>query len=391
MLKNLDFSEITIAQLQAGYLAGSWTAAEVVAWYLDRIERLDRAGPALNSIISINERIKEQASELDARLAAEGRLVGPLHGVPVLIKDQIDAMEMPTTCGSVLLRDNWPKRDAHVVARLRQAGALMLAKTTLGEMGAGDTHGSLFGSTRNPYDLERTAGGSSGGSGAAVSANLGTVSLGQEGYASIRRPSTWNGVVGMRPSIGLVSRGGVYDGWPSVLGSVGPMTRTVEDAAKLLDVMIGYDPVDPVTAHGYGRIRESFADGLDTDGLRSARIGVLRTPFGAGVEPDAADFKRVEAVFENGLKALAAAGAELVDPIEIPDLTALIAKRAHHPTHGADAIAEYASRLEDPPFRSKAEAMASPAYEQVSIQMKMRWAKVDDPLLTPTSWRRARF
>ncbi len=347
----------------------------MVAWYLDRIERIDRAGPALNSIISVNESIIDQAREQDARLAATGQLVGPLHGVPVLIKDQIDAMEMPTTCGSVIFRDNWPKRDATVIAKLREAGALMLAKTTLGEMGAGDTHGSLFGSTRNVYDQERTAGGSSGGSGAAVSANLGAVSLGQEGYASIRRPSTWNGVVGMRPSIGLVSRGGVYDGWPSVLGSVGPMTRTVEDAARLLDSMIGYDPIDPVTAHGYGKIKESFVDALSADGLKGVRLGVLRTPFGAGVEPDAADFKRVEAVFETGLKALAAAGAELVDPIGIPDLTALIAQRAHHPAHGAGAFAEYVSRLENPPFRSKAEAMASPAFAEVTPQMKQRWSR----------------
>lgn len=375
MLKNFDFSEITIARLQEGYLAGAWSAQDVVAWYLDRIERIDRAGPALNSIISINAEVMAQAAELDRRLAAEGRLAGPLHGVPVLIKDQIDAMEMPTTCGSVLFRDNWPKRDAFVIAKLREAGALMLAKTTLGEMGAGDTHGSLFGSTRNVYDLERTAGGSSGGSGAAVSANLGAVSLGQEGYASIRRPSTWNGLVGMRPSIGLVSRGGVYDGWPSVLGSIGPMTRTVEDAARLLDEMMGYDPIDPVTAHGYGRIKQRFSDALDAGGLKGVRLGVLRTPFGAGVDPDAADFKRVEEVFERGLESLQAAGAVLVDPIEIPDLNALIAQRAHHPMHGAEAFAEYASRLSDPPFRTKAEAMASPTFDDVSIQMKGRWAR----------------
>ncbi len=378
MLKNLDFSEFTIAQLQAGYLAGSWSAQDVIAWYLDRIARIDRAGPALNSIISVNDLIEEQARELDRRLS-EGGLVGPLHGVPVLIKDQIDAAEMPTTCGSILFRDNWPKRDATVVARLREAGALMLAKTTLGEMGAGDTHGSLFGSTRNPYDLERTAGGSSGGSGAAVSANLGAVALGQEGYASIRRPATWNGVVGMRPSLGLVSRGGVYDGWPSLLGSVGPMTRTVEDAARLLDVLVGYDPIDPATALGYGRLSGRFTDALDAEGLRGRRIGVLRTPFGAGVEPDAADFQRVGEVFERGLEALEAAGAILVDPFEIPDLVALIAKRAHHPAHAAEAFEEYASRLPEIPYRSKAEAMASEAYSGVSIQMKGRWARDNTP------------
>jgi Asp-tRNA(Asn)/Glu-tRNA(Gln) amidotransferase A subunit family amidase len=378
MLQNLDLHEVTIARLQAGYASGAWTCRDVVAWYLDRIRRLDKEGPALNAVISVNEQAEAQAAELDARFAAGG-FVGPLHGVPVLVKDQIDVAEMPTTCGSVLFKDNWPKRDATVIAKLRAAGALMLGKTTLGEMGAGDTHGSLFGSTRNVYDGERTAGGSSGGSGAAVSANLAAVSLGQEGYASIRRPSTWNGVVGMRPSIGLVSRGGVYDGWPSVLGSVGPMTRTVEDAAKLLDVMVGYDPIDPVTAHGVGRLRGGFAEALDAEGLRGVRLGVLRTPFGSGVEPDAPDFARIEAVFEKGLAALAAAGAVLVDPIEIPDLVALIAKRAHHPTHSAEAFAYYASGLPDLPFRSKAEAMASPVYEGVGVQMKQRWSRDPTP------------
>lgn len=378
MLKNLELGETTISQLHAGYLSGAWTVSDVVAWYLDRIRRMDKHGPALNAVISINELVESQAAELDARFAAGG-FVGPLHGVPILVKDQIDVAEMPTTCGSVLFRDNWPKRDASVIARLRAAGALMLGKTTLGEMGAGDTHGSLFGSTRNVYDPERTAGGSSGGSGAAVSANFAAVALGQEGYASIRRPSTWNGIVGMRPSIGLVSRGGVYDGWPSVLGSVGPMTRTVEDAAKLLDAMVGYDRADPVTARGVGQLRGRFADALAPDGLRGVRLGVLRTPFGSGVDPSAADFARIEAVFEQGVAALEAAGAVLVDPIEIPDLVDLIALRAHHPTHGTDAFAVYAAELADVPFHTKAEAMASPIYEDVSIQMKQRWSRDPTP------------
>lgn len=371
-----DFSEMTITQLQAGYRSGAWRVADVVDWYLARIARLDKSGPTLNSVISINERIRDQARALDRRIAANAP-VGPLFGVPVLVKDQIDVSEMPTTCGSVLFRDNWPKRDAFVVARLRAADALMLGKTTLGEMGAGDTHGSLFGSTRNVYDFERTAGGSSGGTGAAISANLAAVGLGQEGYASIRRPSAWNGIVGMRPSGGLVSRGNVYDGWPSTLGSVGPMTRTVEDAARLLDAIVGYDPADPSTAHGVGRLRGRFSDALDPNGLAGVRIGVLRTPFGTDTAPDAADFGRVEAVFERGLAALKLAGAELVDPIEIPDLVDLVARRASHPTHGADAFAHYAANLPDAPFATKQAAMESAAYKDVSTNMKRRWARAD--------------
>lgn len=377
-MSDLDLSEITISALIEGYRTGQWTARAVVSWYLERIERLDRAGPRINSVISLNPEILAEADALDLALKSSGP-VGPLHGVPILIKDQIDVKEMPTTLGSILFRSNMPQRDAFLIAKLRAAGALMLGKTTLGEFGAGDTHGSLFGSTRNVYALDRTAGGSSGGSGAAVSANFCTVALGQEGFASIRRPSIWNGVVGMRPSVGLVSRGGVYDGWPSVLGSVGPMARTVEDAARILDCIVGYDPVDPVTAHGVGRLRGSFVDQLGAGGLEGARIGVLRTSIGVGAEPEAEDFKRVRAVFEKSLGALEAAGAVLVDPVEIPGVQDLLALRASHPTHGAEAFDYYVADLPDAPYRSKAEAMASPEYTGVSPQMKMRWARESTP------------
>jgi Asp-tRNA(Asn)/Glu-tRNA(Gln) amidotransferase A subunit family amidase len=207
--------------------------------YLDRIDAYDKKGPALNAVLSLNPYVFAQADELDAKFKAMGGLVGRLYGVPVLLKDQIDATGMPTTLGSLLFANFRPERDAFVVRKLKDAGAVILGKVTLGELGGGDTHGSLFGSTRNAYDLERTAGGSSGGSGAAVSANFCTVALGQEGFSSIRRPSTWNGIVGMRPTIGLVSRAGVYGGWPTVNGSVGPMARTVTDLAKVMDVIVG--------------------------------------------------------------------------------------------------------------------------------------------------------
>jgi Asp-tRNA(Asn)/Glu-tRNA(Gln) amidotransferase A subunit family amidase len=373
MSQAIDLSEITIAGLQAGYAEGRWTAVDVVRWYLDRIRTLDRDGPALHAMISTNDQVEAQAAELDRRFASEGP-VGPLHGVPVLIKDQIDVTEMPTTMGSVVFRANYPRRDAFVITKLRAAGALMLGKTTLGEMGSGDAHGSLFGSARNVYDLDRTAGGSSGGSGSAVSANFGTVALGQEGYASIRRPAIWNGVVGMRPSGGLVSRGNVYDGWPSTFGSIGPMCRTVEDAARLLDVIVGYDPHDPMTALGHRRYDGAVHETLRPDALKGVRLGVLRTPIGYDSEPDAADFKRVEAVFERGLHALVEAGAALIDPIEIEGLNDLMALRAGHPTHSAEAVEVYTEGLAELPFRTKQEIMASPDFEKVTPQTKVRWA-----------------
>jgi amidase len=253
--------DTTIADIHAAYRDRILTARQLVEIYLDRIDAYDKKGPSINSVISLNPTAREEVDRLDASFKTSG-LVGPLHGIPVLIKDQADVAGMPTTLGSVLFKDYMPRRDAFVVAKLRKVGAVLLGKVTLGELGGGDTHGSLFGSTRNVYDLERTAGGSSGGSAASVSANFCAVAVGQEGFASIRRPAAWNGVVGMRPTIGLVSRGGVYGGWPTTNGSLGPMARTVTDLAKLLDGMVGYDPDDPVTAHGVGRAASSYSGGL---------------------------------------------------------------------------------------------------------------------------------
>ncbi|MCC2099313.1 MAG: amidase, partial [Hyphomicrobiales bacterium] len=285
-----DPIEATFSDIHQAYLAGALTVRGLVQTYLDRIEAIDRNGPGLNSIISVNPRALEEADKLDTAFQKSG-LTGPLHGLPLVMKDQADVKDMPTTLGSVLFENHYPDRDCHVAARLKAAGAIIIGKTTLGECGAGDTHGSLFGSTRCVYDLERTAGGSSGGSGAAASANLCAAAIGQEGLASIRRPSTWNGIVGMRPTAGLVSRGGVYAGWPSIFGSLGPMTRTVLDAARLLDAMTGYDPDDPLTATGDRRAPASFsttlADGSAREALKGAKLGALREPFGYPSAPSA--------------------------------------------------------------------------------------------------------
>ena len=271
--------EATIEDIHSAYKSGQLTSRRLVQMYLDRIEAYDKKDPALNAIITINANALEEADRLDAVFAASG-LVGPLHGIPVILKDQADAVGMPTTLGSVLFKDYYPDRDAFVVEKLKKAGAIIIAKATLGELGGGDTHGSLFGSTRNPYALDRTVGGSSGGPAASVSANFATVAVGQEGLASIRRPATWNSIVGMRPTAGLVSRGGVYSGWPEIAGSLGPMARTVKDLALLLDVMVGYDPEDPLTARGVGHVPQSYAKFLDKDGLQGARIGILRAADG---------------------------------------------------------------------------------------------------------------
>ncbi len=366
-------AETTIADIHAAFGAGALTARALVEAYLERIEAYDRNGPAINSIISVNPEALEDAERLDAAFDKDGP-VGPLHGIPAIVKDQADVAGLPTTMGSVLFRDHYPGRDCFVAARLRQAGAIFIAKSTLGEMGAGDTHGSLFGSTRNVYDLARTAGGSSGGSGAAVSANFAAVAIGQEGFASIRRPAAWNGIVGMRPTAGLVSRGGVYAGWPMINGSLGPMCRSVADAARLLDVMVGYDPADPITARGVGRTPESYAAGLDADGLKGARIGILREPMGFASEPESEDFAKVDAVFSRAVRELAACGAEIVDPVAIPDLVELLATRVNDRAEEDASFREYVSGLENPPFSSRADAMASPLFAETSRGVRTRWA-----------------
>ncbi|HXF75557.1 MAG TPA: amidase family protein, partial [Methylomirabilota bacterium] len=369
-----EIIEATIDKIHAAYRSGKLTCRELVQAYLDRIEAYDKRGPAINAIITINPHALKEAEGLDHALKTSG-FVGPLHGIPMIVKDQADTKGMPTTLGSLLFKDYYPDRDAFVVDKLRKAGAMILAKATLGELGGGDTHGSLFGSTKNPYDLERTAGGSSGGSAASVSANFCTVAVGQEGFATIRRPSTWNCVAGMRPTAGLVSRSGVYAGWPSVNGSLGPMARTVTDLAKLLDVMAGYDPDDPLTARGVGRIQGSFADGLNEGALHGKRIGILREPMGYDTEPGTDDFNKVSEVFDKAVADLKTAGAEIVDPIVIPDLNALLAKRATSASEEDEAFMVWLHRSARPPYRSRQEAMSAPEFQKVLKRSRDRWLR----------------
>jgi Asp-tRNA(Asn)/Glu-tRNA(Gln) amidotransferase A subunit family amidase len=374
---SFNLLEATIDDIHSAYKSGQLNARQLVQMYLDRIEAYDQKGPAINAIISVNSHALEEADQLDAKFKASG-FVGPLHGIPIIIKDQADAKGMPTTLGSVLFQNYYPDRDAFVVEKLKKAGGIILAKSTLGELGGGDTHGSLFGSTRNPYDLDRTPGGSSGGSGASVAANFCAVAVGQEGFASIRRPSTWNSIIGMRPTAGLVSRGGVYAGWPSVAGSLGPMARTVRDLAKLLDVMVGYDPEDPLTARGVGHVPDSFTKFLDKEGLKRARIGILRESMGYDAEPESEDFEKITEIFNRAVAELKTAGADIVDPIVIPHLKELLAKRAGSFTDEIDSFSFYFDRSANPPYKSREEAAQSPDFAKVIGRSQQRWIRPAD-------------
>ena len=321
--------ETTVADIHAAYKAGTLTARQLVQTYLDRIAAYDKKGPAINShhLAQSQRRWRKPIGSMPRSRPRASSV--RCTAFPVIMKDQADIEGMPTTLGSVLFKDYMPDRDCFVVAKLKKAGVIFLGKATLGELGGGDTHGSLFGSTRNVYDLERTAGGSSGGSGASVSANFCAVAVGQEGFASIRRPSIWNGVVGMRPTMGLVSRGGVYGGWPTINGSLGPMARTVTDAGE--------------AARQHGRLRsrrsgdrlrrrqhggQLFGDARQGRAEGRAHRHSARDDGLCGRARQATISSRSAKCSTGRLPICAKAGAEIVDPIVIPDLKALIAKRA---------------------------------------------------------------
>jgi amidase len=380
MGRTFQIVEASIDDIQAAYKSGKMTAHHLVQAYLDRIAAYDKDGPKINSIITLNPHALEEADKLDAAFKRSG-FVGPLHGIPVLVKDEIDAAGMPTTLGTLVFKDYRPPRDAFPVEKLRKAGAIILGKTTLSEYAAGDTYGSMFGITRNPYDLERTVGGSSGGSGAALAANFTTLAIGEETLASIRRPGAWNAVVALRPTPGLVSRSGMWDGYPSPVAQMGPMARTVRDVAKLLDGMVGYDPEDPVTALGIGKTDGSYTRFLDKNGLKGARIGVLREPIGAQSEPDSDDFKTVDAAFEKNIAELKKAGAIIVDPIVIPKIKSLLATRTRNPIVTDQALRVYLARNPDSPMKTHQDIGKSPDIDKSFPPSKADQWKLPPPPL----------
>jgi Asp-tRNA(Asn)/Glu-tRNA(Gln) amidotransferase A subunit family amidase len=308
--------EATIKSIQSALMAGQTTCVDVTQAYLDRIEAYDDKGPALNAIIMVNPRALETAREMDRLDATEvGRR--PLHCIPVVLKDNYDTHDMPTTGGSVTLAKSIPAADGFVVKRLREAGALILAKANLMELAwSGTTVSSLGGQTRNPYDLTRTPGGSSGGTGAAIAANFGVLGTGSDTGQSIRSPASANSLVGVRPTRGLVSRAGMIP-LSTTQDAAGPITRTVEDAARMLEVIAGYDPDDPSTAFSVGRIPASYSTALTTDGLKGARIGLLVDFLGRE-----AVHAPVNTVVEAAASRMTALGATIVR-VSIPSLDAL--------------------------------------------------------------------
>jgi amidase len=311
-----DLEEITVADLQAGLASGRYTSRGVVEQYLARIAAMDRAGPSIHSIIETNPEALDLAEQLDRERASKGPR-GALHGTPVLLKDNIDTADrMTTTAGSLALEGSIAPHDSHVAERLRAAGAILLAKANMSEWAnirsnrSSSGWSARGGQCRNPFVLDRNPCGSSSGSAAAVSANFGAVAVGTETDGSIVCPASANGVVGIKPTVGLVSRAGIIP-ISHTQDTAGPLCRTVADAAALLSALAGADPRDPTTAASSGHVEKDYTAFLKKDGIRGARIGVARAKFFG--YSDVTDKLANEAV-----EVLRREGAVVIDPADIP-------------------------------------------------------------------------
>jgi amidase len=349
-LATFDVTDRSIEALQSAMQAGEVTSRQLVDLYLARITAYDQHGPSLNSIVSINPLAHDAAAALDSERSAKGPR-GPLHGIPVIVKDNYETIEMPTSAGSIALATFHPLRDAFQVQRLKAAGAVILAKTNMHELASGiTTVGSRFGQTKNPYDLDRNPGGSSGGTGAAVAASFAAAGMGSDTCGSIRNPASHSNLVGLRGTQGLSSRAGIVP-LSSTQDIGGPIARSIGDLAIMLDATVGVDPADPSTASAAGRIPRSYRAGLVADSLKGARLGAVRTLFGNAIEDE-----EVSAIVLGTLSELKKAGAEVTDVV-IPGLEDLLRDSSMINSDFKFDFAEYLVKSEDPPVKSLAEIL----------------------------------
>ena len=353
-----DVTEQSVSQLGVAMADGRATAVDLVDSYLARIEAYDQQGPTLNAMIVLNPLARQEAMALDEERSA-GRIRGPLHGVPVVVKDNYDTSELPTTAGAIALATSIPPDDATQVKRLRNAGAVILGKTNMHELARGiTTVASYGGQTRNPYNPRRNPGGSSGGTGAAVAASFAAFGMGSDTCGSIRIPSAHHSLVGLRGTRGLASGDGIIP-LSTTQDIGGPLARSVEDLAFALDATVGYDPADETTRLSDGHIPDTYTVALNAGGLAQSRIGVVRSMFGNnGAERD------VLAVIEAAIAEMEALGATVID-IEEPDLTEVV--------QGASVIGqefkfdfdEYLRNTPGAPVRTLAEVVRQGLYHGI--------------------------
>ena len=368
--QSLSLSEATIADLNAAFDAGSLTSERLVTLYLARIEAYDDDGPRLNAFLTLNPRALEAARALDR----ERRETGPrslLHGIPVVLKDNVDTRDMPTTAGSLLLRGSVPPDDAFIVQRLREAGAIILGKANMSEFASGVAQSSIDGPMLNPHNPTRTPSGSSGGTGVAIAAWFAQLGIGTDTGGSVRGPTTSNGIAGLKPTLGLLSRDGIV---PLALSfdTAGPMARSVYDVAAMLTVMVGVDPADEATAASEGRYPADYTRVLDEEALAGARIGIARDFLGYDTE--------VDWIIEAALDAMREAGATLVD--------------VRYPRWLLDAKAEFYQTIRWREFPVQIEdylATLSPGYPRTLPEMVERSKKIlapppDGGVPNPTRW-----
>ncbi|MGO9955066.1 MAG: amidase [Solirubrobacteraceae bacterium] len=345
------FRELTIAAFHAALGSGEATAAELVNWYLGRIEAHNLAGAELQAVVTVNPRARDEAIARDEFLATEGKLCGPLHGVPVLVKDQAEMAGLRTTFGSILFTGYVPEKDATVIAKLKDAGAIILAKTAMCDFAAGwFSSSSLSDHTKNPYAPERESGGSSAGTAAGVAANFGLVGIGEDTGGSIRIPAAYNNLFGLRVTTGLISRTG-FSPLVHFQDTPAPVARTVSDLATTLDSIVGYDPKDPFTvtasaAHDLGGYAEAVARDIP---LHCWRIGVLETGFGEDDNPDA---EPVTNVIRAAISRLDELGVSIIRELEIADLAGWIEGTSVYVKQSKADISDFLAQRPDAPVSS---------------------------------------
>lgn len=368
-----EVEEATISQVHEAMRSGRLTCLGLVREYLKRIQAYDKNGPAINSIVVINPDVEKQAAELDGRFAQSG-LAGPLHCVPMIVKDNFETRGLQTTNGALALAGYLPLEDAFQVKRVKEAGAIVLAKSSMAEWAFSpyETVNSILpGYTRNPYALNRVTAGSSGGTAAAIAASFGLVGLGSDTGNSIRGPSSHQALAGIRSTMGLTSRAGVLP--LNMLADIaGPMARTMEDATKVFQVIVGADPNDPVTSAAGARLPQNYVASLDRDGLRGAVIGVLHQAY----ERETTDPEIVR-VFMAAVENLRRAGATIVDPATVEGLEAI----RRPPEAGACMGFKYdlnrflAARGDRVPVKSLAEIIRSGRFHP-SVQRRLETAEM---------------